>query len=234
MKKGEELKDHLASITPKERAEYLIHEINPYLAISPDNKAIHSNDEAEKKYILNASKLFDCKKNEIEKCYNQYGYPLPIGLYLELFYGQTEIEIDKLISKTSAKILWEEVEKQNIDKAIEKYEKDYIEPYLRGKEQKFLKGANQRGFEERKKEKPCKSFTRARAFCILIMQEKKKLPALSKNELITTVKKYFPEQSGKTVYNCISIEGLSLLSGEGQYKIDYDYGLILYKEMFPD
>ena len=117
-KKGKELNEYLAKASPEERAEYLINVIDPYLSISPFDEAFNSRTKALEKYFLKASELFDCTIDEIESCYNKYGYPLPIELYLKLYYGQTENIIYKLIEKSKAKLLWDNVVKPEIDKKI--------------------------------------------------------------------------------------------------------------------
>jgi hypothetical protein len=81
-------------------------------------------------------------------------------------------------------------------------------------------------------QKEYKSLMRARAFCILILIEKKKLDKqiLGKTALIGEVKRLFPSQSGKTVYDEIQRHGLNIKDGSIKYPEDYNYGLKLAEQ----
>jgi uncharacterized protein YbcV (DUF1398 family) len=103
-----------------------------------------------------------------------------------------------------------------------------------------------------KKKKPCKSLMRARAFCILLLQEAgMEAKYAQKKELKKIVKKRFPEQSGQPIYEEIKLRGLDLnneisqkkiikyfpsLTGKhikytDYYKDDYEYGLVLFNNI---
>ena len=84
------------------------------------------------------------------------------------------------------------------------------------------------------------SLTRSRAFCIMIMFQNDKITLdiiASKKKLIERTEKEFPEQSGKTVYEALKTGEMIYYNFEDQkikYILDYDYGLKLYKEKYPD
>jgi hypothetical protein len=107
-----------------------------------------------------------------------------------------------------------------------------------------------------KKMKPCQSEMRARAFCILLLQQEGIEPGVvGQKELINIANKRFPDPlpgqtnlSGKTIYQEIKIKGLSLTNTVNpkylrpnekntgitwimKYKSDYDYGLKLFNEL---
>jgi len=83
------------------------------------------------------------------------------------------------------------------------------------------------------------SLTRSRAFCIMIMYQNGKIPddiIESKEQLINLSRKEFPKQSGKTVYEALKLNGIyhNFEDQKIKYILDYEYGLKLYKEIFPD
>lgn len=85
----------------------------------------------------------------------------------------------------------------------------------------------------KKLNKPCPSETRARAFCILLLQNIGQEPqGVGQTELINISKKYFPKNSGRTVYNWIVRKSLSLKKGcISLYQADYEYGLSLFNKL---
>jgi hypothetical protein len=86
-----------------------------------------------------------------------------------------------------------------------------------------------------KEKKPCSSVTRARAFCVLLLQDAGMEPRnVGQNELIKISKKYFPKDSGKTVYDWITLKGLNLANKNvPKFKLDYEFGLKLFNEFKP-
>jgi hypothetical protein len=84
-----------------------------------------------------------------------------------------------------------------------------------------------------------KSLTRARAFCIMEMLNNKKIEKVmfeSKKEIVKTVENEFPGQSGRTVYESLRTEGIyfDFETQKGKHKLDYEYGIKLYKLKYPD
>ena len=78
-----------------------------------------------------------------------------------------------------------------------------------------------------KVKKPCNSIARARAFCILMLPD---VNSMGKKDIMANVKRYFPDQSGQTIYKMIRIDGLNLDNKE-IYQSDYDYALKLFNEI---
>jgi len=80
------------------------------------------------------------------------------------------------------------------------------------------------------------SRTRARAFCIIeiLKQPEHTETKFSKKGIIELVKKEFPEQSGKTVYEERGKITDDIEKAKNKHKLDYEYGLKLYKEKYPD
>jgi hypothetical protein len=75
--------------------------------------------------------------------------------------------------------------------------------------------------------------TRARAFCILLLQDAgREAKHIEKKELMLIVKKYFPEQSGKTIYDLIKINGFDLTAKTNpKFKLDFEHGSKLFNEL---
>ena len=129
MKKGNDIKIHLLTSSRLERAEWLVNELDPYLNkyMNPVDNANLTRREVFNIIISRAIELFDCENYEIEECYSEYGYFVPIDLFREYFIEKTFIgnnrfipEIDRVIQEKNARLLWE-VEKREIDKAMEEY-----------------------------------------------------------------------------------------------------------------
>lgn len=80
------------------------------------------------------------------------------------------------------------------------------------------------------------SLTRSRAFCIIeiLKHPEHNETKFSKKKIIELVKKTFPDQSGKTVYDERGIITNNIEEARNRYKLDYEYGLKLYKEKHPD
>lgn len=80
------------------------------------------------------------------------------------------------------------------------------------------------------------SLTRARAFCIIeiLKRPEHNETKFSKKRIIELVKKEFPAQSGKTVYDERGIITNNIEEARNRHKLDYEYGLKLYKEKYPD
>jgi hypothetical protein len=114
------------------------------------------------------------------------------------------------------------------------------------KYQIFLRGYS--GYEK-SDSKEYESRTRARAFCIMEMYKNGKIaPGAigSKKKIFEIVEAMFPGQSGKTVYKALKLKTETepgvYNNGiyhdhealKNKYRMDYEYGLKLYKEKYPD
>ncbi|HUS87497.1 MAG TPA: hypothetical protein VMW76_09670 [Bacteroidales bacterium] len=86
-----------------------------------------------------------------------------------------------------------------------------------------------------KRNKPCESFTRARAFCIEEILKRPKFNEIrsSKRDIIKLVETEFPGQSGKTVYE-ERIRITNMKDAINRYRPDYEYGMELYRDKYPD
>ena len=80
------------------------------------------------------------------------------------------------------------------------------------------------------------SLTRARAFCIIeiLKRPEHNETKFSKKEIIELVKDKFPDQSGRTVYEERRMLTNNQEKARDRHKLDYEYGLKLYKEKYPD
>jgi hypothetical protein len=82
-----------------------------------------------------------------------------------------------------------------------------------------------------KKKKPCKSLTRARGFCILLMQDSGFLPgSLEKTELMRKTGELFPGQSKQKMYQLLKIDPRLTLADKEKHPEDYAYGLTLFNQ----
>lgn len=83
-----------------------------------------------------------------------------------------------------------------------------------------------------RQEKPCPSIKRARGFCLLkLLKDENSTPSqLGQTRLKELSLKYFPDQSPQTMYNLLIRDGLTLEQAE-KHKPDYEYSLILFKEI---
>lgn len=80
-----------------------------------------------------------------------------------------------------------------------------------------------------KEQKPYKSIVRARAFCILLLQEQGILTYSGKKALIEAVKRYWPEQSPQKVY--LTLNDRLQLSDKSKHPEDFNHALHLFNEI---
>lgn len=85
------------------------------------------------------------------------------------------------------------------------------------------------GVPVRKIKKSYKSLTRARGFCLLLLQKNEIIPKdLTKAELMKLSKEYFPEQSDQKMYILLLGKNYLTLDQAQKYQLDYDHGLTLF------
>lgn len=120
---------------------------------------------------------------------------------------------------------------------------DNLTNYLKKLKAELLKGDK---FQTRLPKKEYKSLTRARAFCIMEMSKNGKVSKdvmESKNKIIEFAENMFPKKSGDTVHSGLTIYQalkseeclyLNIEKLKIKYPLDYNYGLKLYKEKYPD
>lgn len=158
-----------------------------------------------------------------------------IKRYIPFYAGTDEHEIWEIYKFDMIKIY-----DRTMNELIQEYQFDENGNKPRGVPYSVEEYLNQFKKNSVRKDKRCNSQKRAVAFCLMEMFYKGKISSevlQSKKQIINVVQHYFPEQSGKTVYQALRTdEGIyfAFESCKKIYSEDYNCGLDLYKALFPD